>query len=139
MRASVAFGELRSEDAGDLAAADPRDASCWFALQKLSIHVGPVCPDVLGMDDEEFACLGFFEVSLRGMGYFGYRPPIGDHVHRLVASATVQTLLGCCREHFPVPPEPARLRRVEAILGERFLNRETYREGDRVVSFSESG
>ena len=133
-RARVDLGSLMEDSIRELVVQSESDPSLFIAPDCCSIEVGPVTPCTL--EDDELTCTGFLSVHFSGNGLFGWNRPYTNFWETFGSAAAVTETMRVCRDFFPVPATDL-IRRNRDFLGEMFLNRETYSEGDWIASFQE--
>ncbi|CAN5885001.1 hypothetical protein BH11VER1_BH11VER1_05920 [soil metagenome] len=133
-RASLMLGDLTGAET--LGAEHEKDKTCSIALYCLSLGIEPYAPGLLADDfDNADECLGMMCFSISGRGYFSWQP-IARFAEQYQSHPIVSLYQDICRKHFPVP-DIQDLTGITARLGERFLNRECYREGDWFLTLNE--
>ena len=136
-RSSMRVGWLKPEVSQQLKRQDDRDSTCGFWPDALCISIDPFCPKCLG-DDDKLLCVGLIAVTFSGNGYFSWGVPWNDYAEQYSASEPVRAAMRITQSHFPVDNAEI-IQKIEAALGERFLNRSFYEAGDWVMTPSESG
>jgi hypothetical protein len=137
-RSHLIFGGLPSEVSRELQSMHPDPQKGFIAPDMASLSIDPFSPGTLG-DEEPRDIMGFLTLSFAGNGYFSWRDdPFGTYWREVQQGASLAQVRSLCRDLFPVP----RLRFLDEMsndLGELFLNREDYQDGDWVVTISETG
>lgn len=137
-RADITFGGLPDEVCKEFEAIHPTDETCCIFPDMAMLSINPFSPAAL-RDEEERDIFSFISLRFSGNGYFSWREnPFESYWLEVRDRPTLQRTLQICRECFPVPALPY-LDDMKADLGDLFLNREEYAEGDWIVSVSESG
>jgi len=136
-RCLIEVGSLKTEVSRELTRQDENDSTCGFWPDSLSISIDPFCPKCLG-DGDELLCVGLVAVTFSGNGYFSWGVPWNVYAEQFTASEAVREAMRIARSRFPVDTAEI-IPRVEAALGERFLNRSYYETGDWILTPSESG
>lgn len=137
-RAYIELGSLPRAVCAEFTATDPKQRRDTFiAPDSLGLVIDPVRPRTLGGETLEFDCYGFVKLSFAGNGYFTWQP-LARYWENIRRGPTIPKVLEICRETFPVRRLDF-LPRLKSDLGELFLNRDEYREGDWIVSVSETG
>jgi hypothetical protein len=136
-RSFMRVGWLTPEVSQQLKRQDEKDSTCGFWPDSLCISIDPFCPKCLG-DDDELLCVGLVAVTFSGNGYFSWGVPWNDYAEQYRASAPVREAMRIAQSHFPVESTEI-IPKIEAALGQRFLNRSYYVAGDWVLTPSESG
>ena len=134
-RASIGLGRLPKPVGTELMAMrDEKTSHEFVAPDSLSFQIDPVLPATL--NTTELFAYGYIGLSFSGNGFFSWQP-LSRYWEQARVSPTLRAVLQLCRETFPVPR--LQLGQLSADLGELFLNREEYRQGDWIVSVSETG
>lgn len=107
----------------------------FIAPDSLYFQIDPVVPATLGT--KELIGYGYIELSFAGNGFFSWQP-LSRYWEHVRASPALLSVLQICRETCPVPQLP-HLDQLKNDLGELFLNRQEYQQGDWIVSVSETG
>jgi hypothetical protein len=138
-RAYVNLGSLPKPVITELTAMRDRETTYEFIVpDSISVQIDPVCPATLSSETED-TCCGFVELSFSGNGFFTWQP-LSRYWEAVRGLPTIPRLLRLCRETFPVPAlADDDLDRLKSHLGELFLNRNDYQQGDWIVSVSETG
>jgi len=137
-RAYIGLGSLPCETSRELTAMKNRETTYEFiAPDTLSLQIDPVRPETLDGKALDYDCYGFIGLSFAGNGFFTWQP-LPKYWESAQRSPTISTVLTLCREAFPVPRLDV-LPRMKDDLGDLFLNREEYQDGDWVVSVRETG
>ena len=137
-RGYVSLAWLPQEISTEFTATHPTDNSCFIAPDSLTLSINPFSPAALGDEEERDVC-GFVSLSFAGNGYFSWREkPFDAYWQQVRESPTLKRVHQLCRESFTVPPLPD-IEEIKTNLGPLFLNRDEYREGDWIVSVSETG
>jgi hypothetical protein len=77
-------------------------------------------------------------VYFPGNGDFSWGPPWSAYAEQYAQAGPVVTAKRIARTFFPVRRD-GEFERVASYLGETFLNRDCYEEGDWILTVSESG
>jgi hypothetical protein len=136
-RSYMRAGWLLPEACEQLRRQDEKDSTCGFWPDSLCISVDPFCPKCLG-DDDDLLCVGLIAVTFSGNGYFSWGVPWSAYAEQYMAAGPVREAMRIARSHFPVGNAEI-IPKIEAALGERFLNRSYYEAGDWILTPSESG
>jgi hypothetical protein len=135
-RSYLSLGQLTPDASQSIGAAHASDVASYFAPDYAAISANPVCPVTL--DSEEMCCAGLVEVSFSGYGSFSWSGPFADYASQYREAPPVVAARKICRQFFPVIQDD-RFDRVTDHLGEIFLNRDYYEEGDWILSIIETG
>lgn len=135
-RAYVSLGLLTKPAVESLRASDPSDDRSFIAPDCASIQIGPICPATLST--EELACTGMVAVTFAGNGYFTWGRNMADYAAQYRDAPPVCEARRICRERFPAVRDDS-FERIADHLGDLFLNRSSYVEGDWILSISETG
>lgn len=139
-RAYVNLGNLAVEVTQRMMASPPdgRGGGTYGGIypDSVVIEVNPVCPNTLNETYE--TCRGFLSVQFPGNGYFTWGRSMGEYAAQYADVVAVREALRICRKHFPVGSMPKFDKMVEP-LGDLFLNRSYYQEGDWILSIAETG
>ncbi len=88
------------------------------------------------LDADEVLCTGMLAVSFEGNGYFSWGRCFSDYAEQYRDAPPVVAARRICRETFPVA-HSERFDRIAEHLGETFLNRDDYEDGDWILSIAE--
>lgn len=135
-RAYVDLGDLASEVIQRMSASHPDAKRSGVHPDSVLIEVNPVCPNTLNETYE--TCYGFISVQFPGNGYFTWGRTMAEYAAQYAEVDAVQGALQICRKHFPVAPM-RNFEKVVGPLGDLFLNRSYYQEGDWILSIAETG
>lgn len=135
-RSFLSLGSLTSDVSRALSASDVGYKGSYIAPDSASVSAHPVCPATL--DAEELVCTGLLEVRISGNGYFSWGRPYADYANQYRDAAPIIALRRVCRQFFPVVRDE-RFDRIADHLGSIFLNRDSYEEGDWILSIIETG
>lgn len=135
-RAYFSLGDLTREASAALTRWSIDNPASGIAPDCVGIEINPVCPATLS--SEELACTGMISVNFSGNGYFTWGPGWRDYAAQYTRAFPVVEALRIARSLFPAASSSA-FKNISDYLGERFLNRECYEEGDWILTVQESG
>lgn len=133
--AYVDLGSLEHSMSKALAVMQSQDAEYeWIAPDSISFRVGPVCAGTVDMDRDQ--SVGAIEISFWGYGFFGWQPTqaFWEHYRNCEAFTRIREW---CRKTLPVHDAEA-VSQASDHLGDLFMNRSDYQDGDWMVSIDET-
>lgn len=135
-RSHLNLGQLTRDARQSIGTSHENDRTCFFAPDEVSLQANPVCPGQL--DADERVCTGLIALSFSGPGYLSWGHSFADYAQQFRHANTITTARRACREFFPVKRN-WRFKRIAKHLGEIFLNRDDYEEGDWILPVVEGG
>ncbi|MEZ5324843.1 MAG: hypothetical protein R3F19_07255 [Verrucomicrobiales bacterium] len=133
-RGRIGLGALTSKCSNTLTAWDENDESNLYIVPDTAVlEISPV--NLWTFPTEDNVCTGMVALKFSGNGYFSWRDPAA-YAQQFRDAEPILAALRVCREKFPVVRD-SRFRKIEKHLGDRFLNREYYQDGDWILSFSD--
>lgn len=134
-RGYISIGSLTPEASKSLTAYLEGSDYEYIAPDCASVEIDPICPGTLATDEP--VCTGLVALNFAGNGYFSWRN-FEEYSTQYRDAAPVASAMSLCRDAFPVKRDE-RFDKIDNHLGELFLNRDFYQEGDWILSVSESG